>query len=101
MKHFKRFGFLYILFLLFVGSWVGQWWAMANEAGPFTWVAFWAATFENWQSEFLQLLVQAIGMHVLAHLMFSKSTEDLHRIEKKIDRLLKVDLVLKGNRHGE
>lgn len=39
-----------ILITLFLGSWLGQW--MTTEEGT---RQFWNATFENWQSEFLQL----------------------------------------------
>lgn len=39
-----------ILAFMFLGSWFGQW--MTCEEGG---MKFWNATFENWQSEFLQL----------------------------------------------
>lgn len=113
MTHFRRFGFLYILLFLFLGSWIGQFYTQmevvmldAREHGDvFYWSEFWpqffAATFENWQSEFLQLLVQALGMYVLAQAVFQKSEEDMRRIERKIDRLLRIDIVLGGGKNGE
>lgn len=94
MRHFRRFGFIYILILMFFGSWFGQYVAMVNVAGPFKPDEFWAATFENWQSEFLQLFVQALGMYVVADFIFRKADEDMKRIERKIDVLL-------GERHGK
>lgn len=39
-----------LLLILFVGSWIGQW--LTHDG---TTMEFWNATFENWQSEFLQL----------------------------------------------
>ena len=97
MNHLRWYGFLYFLGAIFVLSWIGQFVAMQMEKGPFAWAEFWAATFENWQSEFLQLGIQALGMVVLSHLIFKKSTEEMDRIEKKIDLLLKVDSILRGD----
>jgi hypothetical protein len=37
-----------------VAQGVAQWFEVAASGDPF-WPTFWAATFENWQSEFLQL----------------------------------------------
>jgi hypothetical protein len=72
MSHFRKWGAVWILLALFVGSWLAQFLnqlaKVANEAKEhgqsFSWSEFWpeffASTFENWQSEFLQLIVQAI-----------------------------------------
>lgn len=72
MKHLKRWGAVYILLIVFLGSWFGQLITQvieyknnAKTHGEPTkwaefWPEFWAATFENWQSEFLQLAVQAV-----------------------------------------
>lgn len=97
MEHLRWYGFLYILAIVFALSWVGQFVSMVMEKGPFSWATFWAATFENWQSEFLQLGIQALGMVVLAHLIFKKSTEEMDRVEKKLDLLLTVDNILRGD----
>lgn len=99
-QHFRWYGFLYFLLAAFLLSWTGQLVtqviAFVNEARDHgqqpTWGDFWpeffASTFENWQSEFLQLLVQALGMVVLATYIFRRSEADKHRMERKIDRLL-------------
>ena len=47
-----------------------------------------ASTFENWQSEFLQLVWQAMGLAILLFWGSSQSKESDERIEAKIDALL-------------
>ena len=49
---------------------------------------FFASTFENWQSEFLQLVWQAAGLALLFYWGSSQSKESDERIEAKLDRLL-------------
>jgi Domain of unknown function (DUF6766) len=73
-----------VLGALFLASWVGQFIAQAVEAGnnarehgqTFSWAQFWpeflSATFENWQSEFLQLLT---FVALTAHLIHRNSAE--------------------------
>jgi hypothetical protein len=68
----RRWGAVWILALLFLGSWLGQLIAQVKEVADnahdhgekFLWSDFWpqffTSTFENWQSEFLQLAVQAV-----------------------------------------
>ena len=99
-SHLRRWGAVYLLLMLFVGSWAGQLVAQAAEftseqgqhGQPFTWSefwpTFWAATLENWQSEFLQLIWQAVIVVGYAHVVFRKGTEDIDRVEAKVDRLL-------------
>jgi hypothetical protein len=71
-KHLKDWGAVYIILALFLGSWVGQALAMRDD-GP---EKFWAATFENWQSEFLQLAFQAVVLLGLRHVLFKADAED-------------------------
>ena len=52
------------------------------------WPQFLASTFENWQSEFLQLVWQAVGLAMLFFWGSSQSRESDERLEAKIDRLL-------------
>lgn len=85
---FKRFGGLYILASLFLASWVGQYVAMAPTIRQEGWSEFWAATAENWQSEFLQLLVQILITGVYANRVMRKVVEDRERLERKVDSLL-------------
>jgi hypothetical protein len=47
-----------------------------------------SATFENWQSEFLQLVWQTAGLALLFFWGSSWSEESDERIEAKLDRLL-------------
>src|SRR5215218_9686983 len=96
----KAYGFAIVTGALFLISWVGQFISQVvnetNEAEQhgesFTWSDFWpqffASTFENWQSEFLQLIWQAVGLALLFLWGSSQSKESDERIEAKIDRLL-------------
>lgn len=88
MRHIRRWGAVYILLMLFLGSWLGQLWAMRTTVGFLGWETFWAATFENWQSEFLQLVVQALLLLAARHWLFRADAEDTERMEAKIDLLL-------------
>ena len=46
-------------------------------------------TFENWQSEFLQLLWQVVGLAYFLYLGSPASKENDDRLEAKVDALLK------------
>jgi hypothetical protein len=96
----KAYGFALVTIALFLLSWTGQFLfqmvAQRNEAQQhgesFAWADFWpqflSSTFENWQSEFLQLVWQAVGLALLFLWGSSQSKESDERIEAKIDRLL-------------
>jgi len=96
----KAYSFGLITFALFLFSWLGQFLTQMvverNEArqhgGSFHWSEFWpqffSSTFENWQSEFLQLVWQAMGLAFLLYWGSSQSKESDERIEAKIDALL-------------
>ena len=88
-SHLSRWGALYLLVVLFAGSWVGQFAAQLPVIEREGMAEFWAATFENWQSEFLQLTVQAGVVVALADRVFRASTRDRERIEAKVDELLR------------
>lgn len=99
MKHIRRWGAVWILLVLFVGSWIGQFYTMLAEfrseqrehGEPFVWGdfydSFWAATFENWQSEWFQLIFQAILLLGAKHWLFQADAEDMERIERKVDAI--------------
>jgi hypothetical protein len=99
MTHLRRWGAVYVLLLLFIGSWAGQFvtqlaeYASTQQAHgqSFEWGGyfqeFFASTFENWQSEWLQLVFQAILLLGAKHLIFKVDAEDLERIEAKIDEV--------------
>ncbi|MEV4287364.1 hypothetical protein AB0K40_17810 [Nonomuraea bangladeshensis] len=87
-RHLRRWGAVYILVLLFAGSWAGQAVAMQATIAEEGWSEFWAASFENWQSEWLQLVFQAVLLLGAKHWLFRVEAEDLERIEAKLDQLL-------------
>ncbi len=94
------YSFTLVTFVLFLGSWAAQFGFQLAEVRAdaaahnqvFEWSAFWvrylAATFENWQSEALQLCWQAAGLALLYHWGSSQSRESEARIEAKVDALL-------------
>ncbi len=97
----RAYSFLIVTGALFLISWTGQFVAQAvevrNEAeqhgASFSWGEFWpqflASTFENWQSEFLQLCWQAAGLAFLLFWGSSQSRESGDRLEAKVDVLLR------------
>ncbi|WP_432477685.1 DUF6766 family protein [Nocardioides sp. GXQ0305] len=99
MKHFRRWGAVYLLLILFLGSWLGQFFTQLMQfrseqqthGEPFVWADFWAhflaSTFENWQSEWFQLIFQAILLLGAKHWLFQADAEDLERMEKKVDAI--------------
>ena len=99
-KFFTAYSFGIVTGALFLLSWVGQLVfqliEVRNDAAEhgtaFSWVEFWpqflSSTFENWQSEFLQLVWQAAGLALFYFWGSSQSKEGDERLEAKIDRLL-------------
>jgi hypothetical protein len=91
-SHLRRWGAAYLLVVMFLVTWAGQLLAqLPTVADPAEhgWAEFWAATFENWQSEFLQLAVQAVVVVALARRLFAVSVDDHDRLERKVDELLR------------
>jgi hypothetical protein len=94
--HLKRWGAAYLLLALFLASWVGQYIAMLVEAGnearqhgqSFSMSEFlpqfWSATFENWQSEWLQLLIQAVVLLGMKHVLFKADAEDMEQVQQDL-----------------
>lgn len=80
--HLRRWAAAYILLTLFLASWVGQLFTQmhvfrdeAREHGSKPqwdqfWFEFWKDTFENWQSEFLQLLAAALLVNAFQKYLF-------------------------------
>lgn len=97
---FTAYSFAIVTGALFALSWVGQLVfqviEVRNDAvehgAVFEWAQFWpqffASTFENWQSEFLQLVWQAVGLALFFFWGSSQSREGEERMEAKIDALL-------------
>jgi hypothetical protein len=100
----KRYGFAWVtggFFLIsFLGHWVFGWFTYVSEQQahqqPVQFsdylVQMMRDTLENWQSEFLQLLWQIVGLALLLYVGSPQSKEGNDRMEAKIDALLrKVD----------
>ena len=96
----KRYGYLWVTLILFMGSMAGHWtfaWkTYVNEqeehAAPVVVRDYvdetLRDTFENWQSEFLQLIWQVAGLAILFHVGSPQSKEGDDRKEEKIDLIL-------------
>ena len=92
-SHLRRWGAAYLLLALFLASWGAQLVAMLVEVGnearqhgeAFSlsefWPQFWSATFENWQSEWLQLLVQAVVLLGMKHVLFKADAADMEQVQ--------------------
>ena len=97
----SRYGYLWATSALFLvslaGHWIFGWYAFAQDqlqhgqvptAGQFV-VQAMRDTFENWQSEFLQLIWQVSGLALLYHIGSPSSKEGHDRLEEKVDLILK------------
>lgn len=100
MKLFKDYGFIWVTGALFlfslVGHWLFGWYAYIDEqlehqqpieVSGYT-IEMLRDTFENWQSEFLQLIWQVAGLAMLLHVGSPQSKEGDDRVEAKLDALL-------------
>ncbi len=88
-----------VLLTLFLASWIGQatfqWFEMANEAqahGEASTLAefipaFFSATLENWQSEFLQLFTMVILTAFLIHKGSHESKDQDERVDQMLARI--------------
>lgn len=100
----RNYSLSIVLALLFLSSWVGQglnqWQEFVNHQEEHNQPAefndfmpeFWSATFENWQSEFLQLLSFVVLTSFLNHKGSPESKDSdeqmqstLNRIERKVE----------------
>jgi hypothetical protein len=98
---FKKRGYLWVTLGLFLVSisahWTFAWFAYVQEqnehgqpidSGGYLNATF-RDTFENWQSEFLQLIWQVAGLSFLWYIGSPQSREEHDRTEEKIDFILK------------
>jgi hypothetical protein len=95
----RRWTAVFILIIFFFFSWGGQYVMQLEQAKneaeqhgqAFTmsefWPEFWQATFENWQSEWLQLVTQAILIAALADYVFRKGNRDHYKTQLMIEEL--------------
>ena len=101
MSVIRKYSFAWVtigfLVLSQVGHWVFGWFSYVNEqamhAAPVEMSAFVMEmlrdTFENWQSEFLQLLWQVVGLTLLLHVGSPQSKDSEDRSEAKLDAILR------------
>ena len=101
MSIWKKYGFawLTVSFFLFslVGHWLFGWFEFVNEqqahGQPLEvsqyFVQLARGTLENWQSEFLQLLWQVLGLTYFLHVGSPQSKEEDDRMEDKLDAILR------------
>ena len=92
-SHLKHWGAAYLLLAFFLASWIGQFIVMLVEVGNDArehgqsfamsefWARFWSATFENWQSEWLQLFVQAVILLGMKHILFKADAADMEQVQ--------------------
>lgn len=97
----RRWAALFILVAFFVLSWGGQFVFQMQTAKQeseqhgqsFTmdefFPQFWSSTFENWQSEWLQLAVQALLIAALADYVFRTGNRDHYKTQLMIEELSK------------
>jgi hypothetical protein len=105
----KRYAYAWITLAFFLISmglhWLFGWYAFADDARdhgvspevPAYLVMMGRDTFENWQSEFLQLLWQVVGLAYFLYVGSPASKENDDRTEAKLDALLQ----LVGKERGE
>jgi hypothetical protein len=98
----RRYAYAWITLGFFVISfalhWLFGWFAFLDEAREHGQAPQMAAylvemsrdTFENWQSEFLQLLWQVVGLAYFLYVGSPSSKENDDRVEAKIDALLEL-----------
>ncbi|HEU4805849.1 MAG TPA: DUF6766 family protein [Nitrobacter sp.] len=97
---FKKYGYAWITVAFFVGSFALHWFfgwqtfvtesldhGQAPERSDYL-NEMLRDTFENWQSEFLQLLWQVCGLAYFLYVGSPSSKENDDRVEAKIDALL-------------
>jgi hypothetical protein len=104
MSIWKKYGFAWVtvgfLVVSLIGHWLFGWLAYVDEqqavhapveVGGYL-IEMLRDTFENWQSEFLQLLWQVVGLTILLYAGSPQSKESEDRSEEKLDAILrKVD----------
>ena len=110
MRLFRDYGLTIILAVLFLGSWLLQsttgWVEFAAEQHAHGQVAqlfgssgyFWSwmqSTFENWQSEFLQLFTMVVLVSFLIHRGSQQSKDSDEELRAQLDemeeRLLRIE----------
>jgi hypothetical protein len=96
----KHYGFFWVTLGLFTMSislhWIFAWYSYVQEQTelnePLNFDGYinetLRDTMENWQSEFLQLMWQVVGLSILWYVGSSQSKESDDRLEEKIDLII-------------
>lgn len=99
---FGKYAYAWLTFAFFAGSfalhWFFGWRAYEAEALAHAQTPLWSDyldemlrdTFENWQSEFLQLLWQVVGLAYFLYVGSPSSKENDDRLEAKVDELIRL-----------
>lgn len=107
---FRKYSYAWLTILFFLVSlalhWLFGWYAYQDEAtqhgqspdGYGYMVEMARDTFENWQSEFLQLLWQVVGLAYFLYIGSPSSKENDDRMEAKIDALIRLNAKDDGER---
>ena len=102
MSGFRKYAYAWITTAFFLVSlalhWLFGWYSYVDEATSHHELPQVSAylmemgrdTFENWQSEFLQLLWQVVGLAYFLYVGSPSSKENDDRMEAKIDALLRI-----------
>ena len=97
---FKRYGFAWVTLGFFLVSlllhWLFGWFAYVNEQDALSQpvevsgysIEMLRDTFENWQSEFLQLIWQVMGLALFLYIGSPLSKEGDDRMEAKLDLII-------------
>jgi hypothetical protein len=97
----RKWGAVFILFIFFFGSWGGQFATQLQSEKQISeqhgqefqmsefWPEFWSSTFENWQSEWLQLATQALLISAFASYIFRKQDEEHFKTQLMLEDLSK------------
>lgn len=97
---FRNYGFVWVTGIFFLFSlvlhWIFGWFAYLDEQASLGMtpevsgylIEMGRDTFENWQSEFLQLIWQVAGLAILLHVGSPQSKEGDDRMEAKLDAIL-------------
>jgi F0F1-type ATP synthase membrane subunit a len=83
----KKYAFLWITLILFSGSFIGQWYYGFSTGN--TWQDNMRDTFENWQSEFLQLIWQVVALTYLWYIGSPQSKEEEERNQEMLEWIMK------------
>ena len=83
----KKYGYLWVTLILFSGSIIGHWYYGFQTGNTLD--ENLRDTFENWQSEFLQLIWQVAGLTYLWYIGSPQSKEEEERNQEMLQWIMK------------